>query len=244
MSCRSDCSSKPAFTRKSTDSARRLAALGDTALDVVPLDVVSVVGLDVGGETVERALDRLLGGRVHHAGLPLSAKGAPKTSSSCVWRYCTYVLRRIIWRPADECDLAPGTLARVELVLDIEHGVATANALLALAVLALRVEELLAEGIEVCFLGRLLNDNLFPVVADLVDNPFDVLAELELVEGADALRRYRHTVVILVAAYRRRKTGIVVWVGLSRVVQAMRWADSYRAIVLFAKQYIPGLSLS
>jgi hypothetical protein len=190
--------------------ARRLAAFGDTALDVVPLDVIGVVGLDIGGETVERALDRFLGGRVHHAGLLLLATKPERPAIGCVGLYCTYVLWRIIWRPADECDLAPGALARVELVLDIEHSVATANALLALAVFALCVEELLAEGVEVCFLGRLLNDNLFPVVADLVDNPFDVLAELELVEGADALRRDRHTVVALVGVYVGRRVGIVV----------------------------------
>jgi hypothetical protein len=107
-------------------------------------------------------------------------------------------LRRIIWRPADKCNLAPGALARVEIVLDVKHGIATTNAFLALAVFALCVEKLLAEGIEVGFLGGLLNDNLFPVVADLVDNPFDIFAELQLVECADALGRYRDTKGILV----------------------------------------------
>jgi hypothetical protein len=101
----------------------------------------------------------------------------------------TYVLWRIIWRPADKRNLAPGALSAVELVLDVEHGVTAANALLATAVLALGVEQLLAEDVKVGLLGSLLDDNLFPVVADLVDNPFDVLAELELVEGADALGR-------------------------------------------------------
>lgn len=47
----------------------RLSALGDARLDVIELDVVSVVGLDIGGETVEGALDSLLGRAVHHAGL-------------------------------------------------------------------------------------------------------------------------------------------------------------------------------
>ena len=43
---------------------------GGGALDkAVPLDVVGVVGLDIGGETVQSALDGFLGGRVHHAGL-------------------------------------------------------------------------------------------------------------------------------------------------------------------------------
>ena len=56
---------------KSTNEAKGLATLGDTALDVVPLDIVGVVGLDIGGETVESALDGFLGGRVHHAGLAI-----------------------------------------------------------------------------------------------------------------------------------------------------------------------------
>lgn len=45
--------------------AARRGALDDFAL----LDVVGVVGLDVDGEAVEGALDGLLGGGVHHAGL-------------------------------------------------------------------------------------------------------------------------------------------------------------------------------
>ena len=55
---------------KSTNTgAIRLSALGDARLDVIELDVVGVVGLDIGGETVQGALDGLLGGAVHHAGL-------------------------------------------------------------------------------------------------------------------------------------------------------------------------------
>ena len=99
----------------------------------------------------------------------------------------TYVLRRIIGGPRDEGDLGACALAVVELVLDVEDSVTAANALLALAVLALGVEELLTEDGPVSLLGGLLNDNLLPVVADLVDDPLGVLAELELVEGADAL---------------------------------------------------------
>ena len=110
----------------------------------------------------------------------------------------TYVLWRIIWCPADESDLAPGALAVVKLVLDIENGVATTNALLAAAVLALGVEQLLTEDVEVGLLGSLLDDNLLPVVADLVDDPLDILAELELVEGANALGRDGDTVTVLV----------------------------------------------
>jgi hypothetical protein len=48
---------------------RRLAALGDSGNDALVLNVIRVVGLNVGGETVEGALDGFLGGRVHHAGL-------------------------------------------------------------------------------------------------------------------------------------------------------------------------------
>lgn len=55
---------------KSTNTgATHLSALGDTRLDVIELDVVGVVGLDIGGETVEGALDGLLGGAVHHTRL-------------------------------------------------------------------------------------------------------------------------------------------------------------------------------
>lgn len=57
--------------RKGRWGERRLAALGDTALDALELDVVGIVGLDIGGETVEGALDSFLGGRVHHAGLSI-----------------------------------------------------------------------------------------------------------------------------------------------------------------------------
>jgi hypothetical protein len=50
---------------------RRLAALGDSGDDALVLDVIGVVGLDVGSKTVEGALDGFLGGRVHHAGLEM-----------------------------------------------------------------------------------------------------------------------------------------------------------------------------
>lgn len=50
---------------------RRLSALGDSANDALVFDVVGVVGLNVGGQTVESALDGFLRGRVHHAGLQM-----------------------------------------------------------------------------------------------------------------------------------------------------------------------------
>ena len=60
-------------------------------------------------------------------------------------------------------------------------------------VLALRVEQLLTERRPVVGLGRVLDDDLFPVVADLEDDVFGVLAKLQLVEGCDALRRNGYT---------------------------------------------------
>jgi hypothetical protein len=47
----------------------RLAAGRGALDDAVMLDVVGVVGLDVDGEAIERTLESVLGGRVHHAGL-------------------------------------------------------------------------------------------------------------------------------------------------------------------------------
>ena len=41
--------------------------LGNAAEDGVEFNVVGVIGLDFGGETIQRALDGFLGGRVHHA---------------------------------------------------------------------------------------------------------------------------------------------------------------------------------
>lgn len=169
----------------------RLSALGDARLDVIELDVVSVVGLDVGGETVEGALDSLLGGAVHHTRLFMVSGDSFDFQS-----HGTYVLRRVIGSPRDEGDLGSCTLTTVKLVLNVEYGVTAANTLLALAVLALCVEELLAEDRPVSLLGCLLDDDLLPVVADLVDDPLDVLAELELVESADALRCDGDTAVV------------------------------------------------
>lgn len=46
-----------------------LAAGGGALDDLAVLNVVGVVGLDVNGDTVEGALESVLGGGVHHAGL-------------------------------------------------------------------------------------------------------------------------------------------------------------------------------
>lgn len=47
----------------------RLAAGGSLLDDAVVLDVIGVVGLNIDGKAVERALESVLGRRVHHAGL-------------------------------------------------------------------------------------------------------------------------------------------------------------------------------
>jgi hypothetical protein len=85
----------------------RLATLGDTALDVLELDVVGVVGLDIGGETVESALDGFLGGRVHHAGLSYTYTLAfiPTSTLSLLRTGTTYVLASIIRRPTNKRNL-------------------------------------------------------------------------------------------------------------------------------------------
>ena len=99
----------------------------------------------------------------------------------------THVLGGIIGHPADEGDLVALALAVGSVVLDVVDGVATANARVALAVVALGVDELLAESLVVVLAGLLLDDNLLVVIGDLVDDPLEALAELELVEGSDAL---------------------------------------------------------
>ena len=180
---------------------RCLAALGDSGDDALVLDVIGVVGLDVGGETVEGALDGFLGGRVHHAGL-----GTRQSVSAIVGDYRGEVLTY--------CDASSGTQAMKvilllqqasvcgdktivngdtplalasSVVLDILDGVSATDALVASSVLALCVEELLAEDGVVGLGRRVLDDNLLPVIRDLVDDPLGRLAELEVVECSDAL---------------------------------------------------------
>ena len=46
-----------------------LSALCHLGQDAVVLNVIGVVGLNVSGETVKRALECVLGSRVHHAGV-------------------------------------------------------------------------------------------------------------------------------------------------------------------------------
>ena len=93
----------------------------------------------------------------------------------------------IIGHPADEGDLVAPALAVGSVVLDVVDSVATANAGVASAIVALGANELLTESLVVVLVRLLLDDNLLVVIGNLVDDPLDALAELELVEGSDAL---------------------------------------------------------
>lgn len=96
-------------------------------------------------------------------------------------------MSRIIGNPADEANLVALALTVGSVVLDVVNGVAATDALVALLVLALGVEQLLAERVVVVVGRGLLDNNLLPVVGDLVDDPLGALAQLQVVEGSDAL---------------------------------------------------------
>lgn len=111
----------------------------------------------------------------------------------------THVLWGVIWHPGDKGDLAALALTTIGVVLDIEDSVSATHDFLALLVLALGAEKLLAE-FGVVWVGRgLLNDNLLPVVGDLVDDPLGRLAELQVVERLDTLRCDRDAVYMLLS---------------------------------------------
>lgn len=103
-------------------------------------------------------------------------------------------MRRIVRDVADEGDLVALALAAGSVVLDVVDGVTATNAFGTLAVLALGVDQLLAEGVVVGLGGGLLDDDLLVVIGELVDDPLGALAELEVVELLDALRSDGDTV--------------------------------------------------
>jgi hypothetical protein len=193
---------------------RRLAALGDSGDDALVLDIIRVVGLDVGGETVKGALDGFLGGRVHHAGLDtrLLVSAVVQSGNREVLTYCdassgTQAMKVILLlQRGSVCGDkttridggAPLALAS-GVVFEIVDGVSATDALVSSSVLALCVEELLTEDGVVGLGRRVLDDNLLPVVRDLVDDPLGRLAELEVVECSNALGRNRNTVTGLSA---------------------------------------------
>ena len=104
--------------------------------------------------------------------------------------HCTHILWRIIRHPRNKRNLASLALAAFRIILNIEHGISPSLTFFAALVLALGVEQLLSEFAVIWVTAGLLNYNFFPVVADLVDNPFGGFAEFELVEGLDAFRCY------------------------------------------------------
>lgn len=79
------------------------------------------------------------------------------------------------------------------LVFHVVDSVSSTNTLLAFPVLALCVQKLLPECGVVGNGGALLDDNLLPVIGDLVDDPFGRLSKLEVVECRDTLRRDGNT---------------------------------------------------
>lgn len=112
-------------------------------------------------------------------------------------------MRRIIRHPRDKRDLATLALAG-GLVLDVEDRVPAADPLNAGLVLALGRQQLLAEFAVVRVRGRLFHHDLFPVVADFVDDPFRAFAQLQLVEGLDAFGRNGYSVRALLVSLEGR----------------------------------------
>lgn len=82
------------------------------------------------------------------------------------------------------------------LVFDIVDSVSATLALLSFPVLALCAQELLSECGVVVDGGGFLNNNLLPVIGDLVDDPLGRLSKLEVVECRDALRGDGDTMVL------------------------------------------------
>ena len=77
--------------------------------------------------------------------------------------------------------------------MEVVDGVTWTLALLAHLVLGLCVHEVLTESIPVCCLGGGLYFDGSEVIGKLVNNVLDALAQLKLVEGADALVGNSHS---------------------------------------------------
>ena len=101
----------------------------------------------------------------------------------------SYLDSSIIRRPCDEGNLASRTLARRQVVGKVVYGVSRALGQRTALGLGLGVDKLLAEAIPVGVFRGILDHDLLVVVGELVDDVLDALAELELVELADAFLR-------------------------------------------------------
>lgn len=99
----------------------------------------------------------------------------------------SYLDTSIIWRPRNESDLRSRALTAGKAVLKVVNGVSWALGQSTRLGLGLGVDKLLTESIPVGLLGGVLDDDGLVVVGERVDDVFDRLAKLELVELGDAL---------------------------------------------------------
>ena len=106
-------------------------------------------------------------------------------SSSLQW--LTYLYPRIIWAPSNKGDLAPLALPGCQIIIKIIHRISRPLCQLSALRLALRINQFLAELVPVSVSRSRLDDDGLVVVGEAVDDVFDRLAKLELVEGGDAL---------------------------------------------------------
>jgi hypothetical protein len=161
-------------------------ALADGLDDGIVLNVVRVVGLQLGGNAGEGTLESLLGRSVDHLGLDASVIGRPSNEGDLV-----SASRPLASFTNSESRglIVPHTIARGEVVLEVVDGVAGTLALAAGLVLGSGVDKLLTEGLPVLVCGCLLNNNLLEVVGELVDDVLVLLAELQVIVGGDALLR-------------------------------------------------------
>lgn len=100
---------------------------------------------------------------------------------------CTYLNPRIIRAPSNERNLAPLSLPRRQIIVKVVDSVSRALGHGTRLGLGLCVDELLAEGVPVSVLRGVLDDDGLVVVGKGVDDVFDRLAQLQLVELGDAL---------------------------------------------------------
>jgi hypothetical protein len=147
--------------------------LADGLEDGFVFDVISVIGLQLGGNASERSLEGLLGGSVDHLGLNAS----------------------IIRGPGNEGDLVSDTIARGQVVLEVVNGVTGTLANGTSSALGGSVDERLTEVLPLAALGGLLDNNLLVVVRELVDDELVLLVKLQVVESSNAFLRNGGSIV-------------------------------------------------
>lgn len=172
------------------------SALAGLLQNLILLEISSVVGLNLVGNSTQSTLEGLFGRGVRHLGLAgLASDGWQEVGS--------HLDSGFVWGPGDECNLAsvnaldqflrmynlsiPNSFAVRKLVVEVLDCVSATNALLALLVLGLGVDKLRAELLPILALGQILNHNLGLVVGQLEDDVLYLLALLELVELGDTV---------------------------------------------------------